>query len=156
MLDSDLAELYEVETKILNRAIKRNLNRFPEDFMIQLTAEEVENLRCQIGTSSSEWGGRRYLPYAFTEQGVAMLSSVLRSERAAQVNIQIMRAFVKLREMIATHRDLAKKLDALEKKYDRQFAVVFDAIRSLMQPPAKEPKKIGFHLKSKESGVERE
>ena len=152
MLDEDLADLYEVETKALNRAVKRNLDRFPEDFMFQLTAKEFADLRFQSGTSSlrsqigtSRWGGRRYPPYAFTEQGVAMLSSVLRSKRAIHVNIEIMRAFVRLREMVAAHKDLARKLDNLEKKYDTHFKVVFDAIRELMTPP--EPKKkrsIGF------------
>ena len=152
MLDIDLARLYGVETKTLNRAIRRNIDRFPEDFMFQLTTQEYadlrrhlgsSNLRYQIGTSS--WGGRRHLPYAFTEQGVAMLSSVLRSKRAVQVNVEIMRAFVRLRQMLATHAGLARKLLALEKRYDAQFRVVFDAIRGLMTPP--EPKKkrpIGF------------
>jgi hypothetical protein len=146
MLDSDLAELYGVETFNLNKAVKRNIDRFPDDFMFQLSPEEAESLRFQIGMSKvSGRGGRRYLPYAFTEQGVAMLSSVLRSERAVQVNIAIMRAFVKLREMLATHKDLSQKLEALEKKYDRQFKVVFDAIRQLMKPenPPKE-RRIGF------------
>lgn len=144
ILDSDLANLYEVETKVLIRAVKRNVERFPEDFMFQLSKEEFENLRCQIGTSS-EWGGRRYPPYAFTEQGVAMLSSVLRSDRAVQVNIEIMRTFVKLREILSNHKDLAKKLNSLEKKYDEQFKVVFDAIRQLMKPESiKNKKPIGF------------
>ncbi len=144
ILDADLAVLYGVETGALVRAIKRNLDRFPSDFMFQLDGEEWSNLRSQIGISSS-WGGRRYAPYAFTEQGVAMLSSVLRSERAIQVNIEIMRAFVHLTRMMATHEDLARKLLALESKYDRQFKAVFDAIRELMNPsplPAKKP--IGF------------
>ncbi len=143
MLDADLAELYGVETKMLVRAVKRNIDRFPADFMIQLNREEFENLRFQFGTSS-RWGGRRYLPYAFTEQGVAMLSSVLSSKRAVQVNIAIMRAFVKLREMLATHKDLARKLNAMEKKYDSQFKVVFDAIRQLMIPLSPKKRKIGF------------
>lgn len=143
MLDADLAELYGVETKMLVRAVKRNIDRFPADFMIQLNREEFENLRFQFGTSS-RWGGRRYLPYAFTEQGVAMLSSVLSSKRAVQVNIAIMRAFVKLREMLATHKDLARKLNEMEKKYDSQFKVVFDAIRQLMIPPSPKKRKIGF------------
>ena len=115
MLDADLAELYGVETKILVRAVKRNVDRFPSDFMIQLNKEEFENLRFQFGTSS-RWGGRRYLPYAFTEQGVAMLSSVLNSDRAIKVNIEIMRAFVRLRQMLASNKELAKRLDDLEKK----------------------------------------
>lgn len=152
MLDSDLAELYGVETGTLNRAVKRNIERFPEDFMFQLAQEEFDALRCQFGTSnlrsqfgiSKKKGGRRYLPYVFTEQGVAMLSSVLRSKQAAQVNIEIMRAFVRLREMMSTHKDLARKLDALEKKYDAQFRAVFDAIRELMKPPEKQGKQIGF------------
>jgi len=143
MLNADLAELYEVETKALNRAVRRNLSRFPQDFMFQLTREEAENLRCHFGTSSP-WGGRRYNPLAFTEQGVAMLSSVLRSRRAVQVNIAIMRAFVKLREMLASNRDLARRLDEMEKKYDTQFKVVFDAIRELMKPPEKPRRRIGF------------
>ena len=144
MLDKDLADLYGVETKLLNRAVRRNLHRFPDDFMFQLTKEEFDNLRRQIGTSS-EWGGRRYPPYAFTEQGVAMLSSVLNSPRAVQVNIAIMRTFVRLRQMLASHDDLARKLAALEKKYDAQFKAVFDAIRQLMAPktPPKR-RQIGF------------
>jgi len=146
MLDADLAALYGVETKALVQAVKRNIARFPEDFMFQLTKEEHASLRSQIVTSKpSGRGGRRYPPYAFTEQGVAMLSSVLRSPRAVQVNIQIMRTFVKLRRMLAAHEQLARKLAALERKYDHQFKVVFDAIRELMTPP--EPKKkrrIGF------------
>jgi phage regulator Rha-like protein len=144
MLDSDLAELYEVETKVLLQAVKRNVQRFPEDFMFQLNDEEFMNLRSQIVTSSSGHGGRRYLPYVFTEQGVAMLSSVLHSERAVQVNIAIMRTFVKLREMLSSNAELARKLNALEKKYDSQFKIVFDAIRQLMTPPEKPKKKIGF------------
>jgi len=142
MLDRDLAELYNVATKILIQAVKRNIDRFPEDFMFQLNNQEVRILRSQIVTSS--WGGRRYAPYVFTEQGVAMLSTVLNSDRAIEVNIQIMRTFVKLREMIASHKDLAKRLDELEKKYDKQFKVVFDAIRQLMIPPEPKRKKIGF------------
>jgi len=145
ILDVELAALYDVETKQLIRAVKRNLPRFPDDFMFQLNEEEAENLRCHFGTSS-QWGGRRYPPYAFTEQGVAMLSSVLRSKRAVQVNIEIMRAFVRLRRILASHADLARKLDALEKKYNAQFKIVFDAIRQLMVPPEPEPPKrrIGF------------
>ena len=143
MLDIDLALLYEVEIKALNQAVKRNLDRFPADFTFQLTAEEADHLRSQSVTSSS-WGGRRYLPYAFTEQGVAMLSSVLRSSRAVQVNIEIMRAFVRLRQMLQQNADLARKLALLEKKYDAQFRAVFDAIRELMKPPAKPKRRIGF------------
>jgi phage regulator Rha-like protein len=144
MIDADLAALYVVETKQLVRAVKRNIDRFPHDFAFQLTAKEFTNLKCQIGTSSS-WGGRRTPPYAFTEQGVAMLSSALRSKRAVQVNIEIMRAFVRLRELLATHADLAHRLDELEKKYDKQFAVVFDAIRQLMAPPKVEKREFGYH-----------
>ena len=147
ILDADLAGLYGVETKILNKAVKRHLDRFPKDFMFQLTTEEAENLRFQIGTSSRIHGGRRYLPYAFTEQGVAMLSGILNSPRAVQVNIEIMRAFVRLRKMLSSHKDLERKLIALEKKYDEQFKVVFDAIRALMAPPEKPRKKIGFEVK---------
>ena len=143
MLDADLAELYGVSTKVFNQAIKRNIERFPADFMFQLSAAEFEILRGQLGTSSG-WGGRRYRPYAFTEQGVAMLSSVLRSPRAVQVNIEIMRAFVRLREMLQANAELAKKLASLEKKYDAQFRVVFDAIRELMAAPVKSTKRIGF------------
>ncbi len=146
MLDSDLAELFGVETKVLNKAVKRNLNRFPDDFMFRLTADEDAALRFQSGTSNAGRGGRRYLPYAFTEQGVAMLSSVLNSDTAVAVNIAIMRAFVQLREILSTHKDLARKLDALEKKYDEHFRVVFEAIRQLMAPPPEPVKKrkIGF------------
>lgn len=143
MLDADLAELYGVETKMLVRAVKRNIERFPADFMIQLDMNEFDNLRFQFGTSS-RWGGRRYLPYAFTEQGVAMLSSVLNSKRAVQVNIEIMRAFVKLRQMLSSNAELARRLNTLEKKYDSQFKAVFDAIRQLMIPPEPKKKKIGF------------
>jgi hypothetical protein len=143
MLDADLAALYGVETGALVRAVKRNAYRFPEDFMFQLTSQEFEILRCQFGISSS-WGGRRHPPYAFTEQGVAMLSSVLRSRRAAHVNVEIMRAFVRLRRILAENAGLAQRLDELEKKYDAQFRVVFDAIRQLMQPPEPKKKRIGF------------
>ena len=146
MLDADLAELYGVETKALNRAVKRNIGRFPGDFMLQLTREEAERLRYQIGTLKTGRGRhRKYRPYAFTEQGVAMLSSVLHSERAVRVNIEIMRAFVQLRQMLSSHAELARKLAALEKKYDAQFKVVFDAIRELMAPPEPPRKRpIGF------------
>jgi len=143
ILDADLAELYGVETKMLVRAVKRNINRFPTDFMFQLSKEEFDNLRFHFGTSS-DWGGRRYPPYAFTEQGVAMLSSVLRSQRAIQVNIEIMRAFIRLRKMLASHVELARKLDALEKKYDAQFKQVFEAIRRLMAAPEPKRRPIGF------------
>ena len=143
ILDVDIAALYGVEVKRLNEAVKRNLGRFPQDFMFQLTSEELSNLRYQFGTSS--WGGRRYLPYAFTEQGVAMLSSVLRSQRAVKVNVEIMRAFVRLRRMVSEQAHLARKLDALEQRYDVQFKVVFDALRELMAPPkGTEERQIGF------------
>ncbi len=142
ILDRDLAALYGVSTRDLNKAVSRNLDRFPVDFMLQLTREEFDNLKFQFGTSS--WGGTRKLPRAFTEQGVAMLSSVLRSRRAVQVNIEIMRAFVRLRALIASHKDLARRLDELEKKYDSQFRVVFDAIRELMTPVTPKPRRIGF------------
>lgn len=144
MLDSDLGALYGVETKQLLRAIRRHRERFPPDFMFRLTKEEFADLRRQSGTSSS-WGGRRYPPYAFTEQGVAMLSSVLNSPRAISVNIEVVRAFVRLRSMLAENAELARKLAELERKYDAQFKVVFDAIRQLMTP--EEPprrRRIGF------------
>jgi hypothetical protein len=145
LLDKDLAEMYGVTTFNLNKAVKRNLNRFPKDFMFQLTKEENECLRFQTGISKPVGrGGRRYLPYAFTEQGVAMLSSVLHSDTAVAVNIAIMRAFVQLREILSTHKDLARKLDALEKKYDQNFRVVFEAIRQLMAPPNTPEKKGKF------------
>ena len=150
MLDTDLAELYDVETRILVRNVKRNIDRFPKDFMFQLTKKEDEVLRSQIGISKKGWGGRRYAPYVFTEQGVAMLSSVLRSERAVAVNIEIMRAFVKLREMLSSHKELARKLTEMESKYDQQFKVVFDAIRQLMAPPpVPKKRRIGFQIRRK-------
>lgn len=145
ILDSDIAALYGVETRALIQAMKRNLDRFPPDFAFQLTPEEVETLRRQSGISSP--GGRRYLPYAFTEQGVAMLSSVLRSEQAVRVNIAIMRVFVRLREVMSSRTDLIRRLDQLEQRYDVQFKVVFDALRQLMtrpDPPEAPPKRIGF------------
>jgi len=148
LIDRDLAALYGVETKNLNRAVRRNLDRFPADFMFQLTADEAANLRCQIGTSSSDHGGRRYSPYVFTQEGVAMLSSVLRAPRAVQVNIAIMRVFVRLRETLALHKDLAYRLTQLERKIEGQDASIrtlFDAIRQLMAPPAKPQREIGFH-----------
>ncbi|MDY6987747.1 MAG: ORF6N domain-containing protein [Thermodesulfobacteriota bacterium] len=152
ILDADLAELYGVETKILNKAVKRHLDRFPEDFMFQLTAEETENLRFQIGTSRAGHGGRRYLPYAFTEQGVAMLSGLLNSPRAVKVNIAIMRAFVKLREVLSSHKKLEAKLAELERKiedHDESIQAIFEAIRQLMAPPEKPKRKIGFEVKEK-------
>jgi hypothetical protein len=142
-----LAGLYGVPTKRLNEQVRRNKRRFPKDFMFQLSVEESDSLRSQFATLKVGRGEhRKYRPYAFTEQGVAMLSSVLNSDRAIEVNIAIMRAFVRLREMIASHKDLARKLDELEKKYDAQFRVVFDAIRQLMAPVSKEDRKrrIGF------------
>jgi hypothetical protein len=144
MLDADLAELYGVPTGQLVRAVKRNAARFPADFMFQLTPDELGQLRFQTGISSSGHGGRRYVPYVFTEQGVAMLSSVLHSSRAIAVNIEIMRTFVRLREMLSSHVDLARKLSVLEKKYDSQFRMVFDAIRELMTPRTKQKRRIGF------------
>jgi len=144
-----LAALYGVTTKRLNEQVRRNRARFPEDFMFQLTAEEVASLRSQIATSNKGRGGRRYAPYAFTEQGVAMLSTVLNSERAILVNIEIMRTFVRLRQMLASNTQLARKLADLEKKYDAQFKVVFDAIRQLMTPPQPKNRKIGFLVEEK-------
>jgi len=145
MLDKDLAKLYEVDTGQLTRQVRRNIDRFPEDFMFQLTKEEVKNLMCQNGTSS--WGGSRKLPSVFTEQGVAMLSSVLHSKRAVHVNIQIMRAFTQLRRMLLTNHNLKRKIEEMEKKYDKQFSVIFEAIKQLLVPLKEENKKtIGFHV----------
>lgn len=150
MLDSDLAELYAVPTKRLNEQVRRNITKFPSDFMFQLSEAETASLRSQIATLKKGRGEhRKYLPYAFTEQGVAMLSSVLNSERAIQVNIAIIRAFVKLREMLAAHKDLARKLEKMEKKYDAQFKVIFDAIRQLMAQPEPKKKKIGFEVRER-------
>ena len=147
MLDSDLASLYGVSTKRLNEQVRRNLRRFPADFMFQLSPDEAVVLRSQNATLEPGRGRyRKYLPYVFTEQGVAMLSSVLKSERAVQVNVEIMRAFVRLRQMIATNRDLARRLDELEKRYDTQFKTVFDAIRQLMAPSEKPRRSIGFRV----------
>src|SRR4029077_8430988 len=144
MLDADLAILYGVPTKRLNEQVQRNKKRFPSDFMFQLIPVEVERLRSQSATSKTGSGGRRYRPYVFTEQGVAMLSSVLHSERAIQVNIAIMRAFVQLREIIASNKGLARRLNELEKKYDGQFRVIFEAIRELMAEPKPKSRRIGF------------
>jgi len=158
MLDRDLARLYEVEVKVLNQAVKRNSSRFPDDFMFQLTEEEVESLRSRIVTLDAVVAGgpavaapmrgrgqhAKYRPYAFTEQGVAMLSSVLHSNRAVMVNIEIMRAFVKLRAMLASNAELSKKVNSLEAKYDKQFKVVFDAIRQIMSPAPGSKRRIGF------------
>ena len=149
MLDTDLAELYRVPTKSMNLAVKRNADRFPEDFTFQLTDDEAAGLRFHFETSKRGRGGRRYLPYAFTEQGVAMLSSVLRSARAVEVNIAIMRTFVQLRRLMDTNRDLARKIEALEKKYDEKFAVVFEAIKQLITPPEPPKRQIGFHSQEK-------
>ena len=147
MLDRDLARLYGVEVKNLKRQVRRNLDRFPSDFMFKLSRQEFKNWRCQFGTSNfADKMGLRYPPYAFTEPGVAMLSSVLNSRKAIQVNIQIIRTFIKLREMLLTHEDLRRKIEAMEKKYDRQFKAVFDAIRKLLTPPEKPKRGIGFHL----------
>ena len=150
MLDSDLARLYGVSTKVLNQAVKRNRTRFPDDFMFQLSAAESEALRSRFVTSKRR-GGRQYRPYAFTEQGIAMLSSVLRSERAIQVNIMIMRAFVKLREMVAAHKELAGKLAELERRvasHDGHIKSLFDAIRQLIEPAKPTPRRIGFQAKA--------
>jgi len=150
MLDSDLAALYGVTTGNLNKAVKRNAERFPTDFMFQLDAEEVANLKFQFGISS--WGGRRRLPYGFTEQGVAMLSSVLNSERAVKVNIAIMRSFVQLRETLDTNRELARKFSELEQrvgKHDEEIAAILEAIRQLVAPPEKARREIGFHVREK-------
>src|SRR5205814_982602 len=158
MFDADLAKLYGVSTKALNQAFRRNKQRFPSDFAFQLSSAEYTDLKSQIVTSSaggtnlrsqivpsSSHGGRRRPPYAFTEQGVAMLSSVLRSGRAVEVNIAIMRTFVQLRRLMDTNRDLARKIEALEKKYDEKFAVVFEAIKQLITPPEPPKRRIGFH-----------
>lgn len=151
MLDMDLANLYAVKTGILKRAVKRNMERFPSDFIFELTKNEYDSLRCQIGTLK-RGEHSKYLPYAFTEQGVAMLSSVLKSNRAIQVNIQIMRIFTKLRRVLQTHVDLRRKIEAMEKnflgrfqKHDQQFKVVFEAIKRLLQPSEKPKRRIGFH-----------
>jgi hypothetical protein len=145
MLDGDLALIYGVTTKRLNEQFRRNRARFPADFAFRLSAEEFEILRSQFATSSSNWGGRRYPPYAFTEHGAVMLASVLNSEVAIQTSVEVVRAFIRLREMLSANRDLARRLDELEKKYDGQFASVFDAIRQLMTTPKPEPREVGFH-----------
>ena len=146
MLSMDLARLYEVEPRTLVQAVKRNIDRFPKDFMFQLTRDEFRNLKSQ--TVISSWGGRRARPFAFTEQGVAMLSSVLKSKRAIRVSIAIMRAFVRLRKLLASNENVARKPSLLEKKYDAQFKVVFDAIRELMIPPEPKHRPIGFGRQS--------
>lgn len=142
MLDRDLSMLYDVETKALKQAVKRNIERFPKDFMFVLSNQEFRDLRSQIVTSS--YGGTRYSPMVFTEQGVAMLSSILKSKRAIEVNIQIMRTFTKMREMLATHDELREKIEAMEDKYDHQFKVVFDVIKQIIVGDDNSPKKIGF------------
>jgi hypothetical protein len=142
MLDKDLAVLYGVDTKQLVRQVKRNIKRFPDDFMYQLTRQEFANLKCQNGTSS--WGGKRKLPYVFTEQGIAMLSGLLNSNRAIQVNIAIMRAFVKLRQVLLTHKELAEKLEELERKYqhhETDIQKIFEAIKKMLEPPPEQPKR---------------
>ena len=164
ILDSDIAELYGVPVGRLNEAVKRNIERVPADFMFQLTQEEVENLRSQFVTSSSDLksqiaissshGGRRTLPYAFTEQGVAMLSSVLRSQRAVEVNIAIMRTFVQLRSLMQSNKLLAEKIEKLEEKYDQNFQIIFDAIKQLISADSIPTKELGFHtIKSKRTLV---
>ena len=149
MIDTDLAKLYEVQTKVLNQSVKRNLKRFPKDFMFQLTKEEKE----EVVTNCDHLSKLRFspvLPYVFTEQGVSMLSSVINSERAIMVNIQIMRTFTKLREMIESHKDLKRKLEDMEKKYDGQFQIVFEAIKKLIEPEVRPKRKIGFYIADKE------
>jgi hypothetical protein len=145
MMDRDLASLYQVETKALNRAVKRNAARFPADFMLQLTREESENLRCQFGTSS--WGGRRYLPYAFTEHGAVMLASVLSSDRAVEMSVLVVRTFIRLREVMATHKELARKLEDLERnqrEHGHHIAAIYEMLKQLTDPPVKTRRRIGF------------
>ena len=144
ILDTDLARLYGVMSKRLNEQVRRNRKRFPADFMFQLSIQEVRNLRSQIATSRSRHGGRRYLPYAFTEHGAIMAANVLNTQRAIEVSVYVVRAFVRLREMIASNKELSRRLDELEKKYDSKFKVVFDAIRQLMTPPELPRRRIGF------------
>jgi phage regulator Rha-like protein len=163
MFDRDLAELYEVSTKVLNQAVKRHKDRFPEDFMFQMTMQEanawwseVMQVRLRSQNVTLKRGQHiKYRPYAFTEHGILMLSSILNSERAIQVNIQIMRAFVRLRQMLATNANLERRLNELEKKYDAQFKVVFDAIRQLMAPPPSSRKKIGFQVRERRAAFGR-
>jgi len=153
MLDADLAPLYGVPTRALIQAVRRNPERFPADFMFRLATVEAAALRSQTVISNVGRGGRRYLPYAFTEQGVAMLSSVLRSQRAIRVNVEMMRAFVRLRRMLVSHDELAQKVTTLERRYDGQFKVVFEAIRKLMAPPAGQHGTIGFRPAHRGSGT---
>jgi hypothetical protein len=148
ILDSDLAILYGVSTSRLNEQVRRNVARFPQDFAFRLTKDEFENLKSQFATSRSKHGGRRKLPLVFTEHGAIMAANVLNSERAVQTSVAVVRAFVRLRQIIASNAELAQKLWELEKKYDAQFKVVFDAIRQLMTPPEPKRKQIGFHVKS--------
>jgi ORF6N domain-containing protein len=147
ILSTDLAALYKVEPRVLVQAVKRNINRFPRDFMFQLTAAETRNLKSQFVTS--RWGGQRGAPYAFTEQGVAMLSSVLRSERAVKANIAIMRAFVRLREMLVTHEELRQKIEQMEKRYDAKFQIVFATIKEMLETPVSPKRSIGFHAQGR-------
>lgn len=142
MIDRDLAVLYEITTGNFNKAVSRNLDRFPSDFMFRINKEEFRNLILQFGRSS--WGGTRKNPRVFTEHGILMLSSVLNSKRAAQVNVQIMRTFIKMREMLATHKDIMKKIEEMEKRYDKQFRIVFQVIRGLGDLPKESKRKIGF------------
>lgn len=149
MLDRDLALLYGVETRALNQAVRRNLDRFPEDFMFQLTKDEADELSRSQFVTLKQGQNIKYLPYVFTENGVAMLSSVLNSDRAVQVNIQIMRTFTRLREILMTHKDLQRKIEDMEQRYDERFTVIFDAIKRLLHEPEKPKKRVGF-LREKE------
>jgi hypothetical protein len=153
MLDSDLALLYGVTTSQLNQQVRRNSDRFPKDFAFRLTRKEFTILRSQVATSSSDWGGRRSMPLAFTEHGAVMLASVLNSPIAVEASIQVVRAFIRLRELLVSHKELSKRLDELEAKYDKQFAVVFEAIRQLMTPPEEPPREMGFHTLHKRGSV---
>jgi hypothetical protein len=155
MLDRDLAALYGVQTRVLKQAVRRNIDRFPDDFMFEFTDEEFQDWRSQFVTSKKDRMGLRYKPMAFTEQGVAMLSSVLNSKRAIQVNIQIMRAFSELRAMLTSHIELRNKIEAMENKYDENFRVVFEAIKQLLETDAKPKKKIGFMVKEKQAAYRR-
>jgi len=150
MLDRDLAELYGVETKRLKEQVRRNIERFPEDFMFELTKDELGNWRSQFATSNQDIMGLRIPPFVFTEHGILMLSSVLKSERAIQVNIQIMQAFTQLRQMLSTHEDLKRKIESMEKKYDQQFQIVFEAIKQLLETDEKPKRKIGYTVKEKQ------
>lgn len=145
MLDRDLAKLYAVKTKNLNKAVRRNIERFPEDFMFELNQDELENLRFQIGTSS--WGGTRYKPFVFTELGVAMLSTVLRSKRAILVNIEIMRTFSKIRELLTSNRNLRLKVEEMERRYDKNFKIIFDTLRKMIQEEQSPKRAMGFREK---------